>query len=223
MHINLQENILVLPICTMTSYVDNEQQWEEYYGGDGIQAKKIKTQLFEVGADKEHVYFYNYYLNNYNDQSDWSKTYAYLVIPGGDADLGTLRANQLGLVSKIRCFKGSVIAYSAGALMLYEKYFLSPNWYYKQLEYCRGLNIREMPSWLLEVHYDGTEEMDRYIFQAGSELGKEVFAVTDDGLICYDSNSKSIESVGEVYKFNEKNKQKIKGDFYKKISVNKRS
>ena len=200
MHIDSNAYIFVLPICTMKSYVDNVMQWEEYYGADGIQTKKILKELCDLGAVKERVFFYNYYLN-IDDNADWNKVYNFIVIPGGDAELGMLRAQQLGISNKIKGFNGDIIAYSAGALMLYEKYFLSPNWYYRQMKYSTGIGLNSMPPWLIEVHYDGTEEMNRYILEACNVLKKMILAITNDGLIYYDNNSGDTKIIGEVYKF----------------------
>ncbi len=207
--ITSHDNILVLPICTMTSYVNDENQWEKYYGMNGIQSRKIEEQLLQVGATKDNIYFYNYYSRSDSDVN-WNKTYSFLVLPGGDAELGTQRMIKCGIIDQIKNFRGDIIAYSAGALMLFDKYFLSPNWYYKQMQYCYGLNIYGMPSWLLEVHYDNTEEMDNYIFEACRTIGKKVFAVTNDGLICYDVDSKNVKLAGEVYEFNIEGEKLVK-------------
>lgn len=203
MHIDSNANILVLPICTMKSYVDNEKQWEEYYGTDGIQTKKILKELCGLGAEKERILFYNYYLNTYSN-ANWNKIYNYLVIPGGDAELGVMRAQQLGISNKIKGFNGDVIAYSAGALMLYEKYFLSPNWYYSQMKYCMGIGLNSMPTWLIEVHYDGTEEMNRYISEARNVFEKNIWAIKNEGLIYYDNSSGEAKIIGEVCIFDDK-------------------
>ena len=58
-----------------------------------------------------------------------------------------------------------------------------------------------MPPWLIEVHYDGTEEMNRYILEACNVLKKMILAITNDGLIYYDNNSGDTKIIGEVYKF----------------------
>lgn len=180
-----QDTFCVLPVCTMTSYVADEKDWEYYFGQDGILRKKICSALEMVGADSENVHFYNYILPEEKQKKIRLDEYTYVILPGGDAELGISRVQSSWLMEELRNYRGDIIAYSAGALMLLERYFLSPNYYYKEFSVHEGLGILHIPC-SLEVHYDHSEQMRHYIQIARDVLSFPVLAMGNEGIVFYD-------------------------------------
>lgn len=192
------DSFLVLPVCTMEQYVKDLLSWEEYFGDEGILTQKIQDQLCGAGAVRNRIDFYNYLSSE--EIPDFNR-YTCLVIPGGDAELGVERIKNKNLLTAIKNYQGIILAYSAGALMLYQEYFLSPNWYYTTIKYCRGIGLDCMPPFLLEMHYDGSESMASMIKEAGKYLNRDVYAIGDYGILFYDNYEKSIIEYGDVTYF----------------------
>lgn len=192
------DSFLVLPVCTMERYVKDLLSWEEYFGEEGILTQKIQDQLCGAGAVRNRIDFYNYF--TCEEVPDFNR-YTCLVIPGGDAELGVERIKNNKLLSALSNYQGMILAYSAGALMLYQEYFLSPNWYYTTMKYCRGIGLDCMPPFLLEMHYDGSESMAGMIKEDGKYLNKDVCAIGDYGILIYDNYEKSMIEYGDVTYF----------------------
>lgn len=191
-----EDSFLVLPQCTMPSFVSNEQEWQKYFGNNGILSKKIKNILVSCGANNEHICFYDYIINKKALLSD----YSHIVIPGGDAELGILRLIDSGLHEQMKHYSGDIIAYSAGALLLLKRFFLSPNYYYKSFSYHNGFGIAPS-NCLIEVHYDGSELMNYYIRQAIRDLHQGVYAIGDEGAITIDADTGKTRTYGNVMWF----------------------
>ena len=193
------DNFLVLPECTMPHYVSDEAGWERYFGSGGILSEKIRAALAQAGADPGRVFFHRYL----SEQPVRLSDYSCLILPGGDAELGVKRLTCQGLDRQLADYRGRVIAYSAGALLLLDQYFLSPNYYYKTFSVHRGLNI--LPGgFALEVHYNGSDEMDSYIRQGLQELDRGVWAIGNDGAMKIAPGS-PIQTTGTVQWFGPEN------------------
>lgn len=192
-----EDSFLVLPVCTMPEYVSDDMSWDRYFGEGGILQRKITAALEEAGASREKVDFYRYLSGENVTLSD----YSCLVLPGGDAELGLQRLAASGLDTQLANYRGTVIAYSAGALLLLERFFLSPNYYYSSFSTHSGLGI--IPGdFTLEVHYDGSEQMRRYVHQGIETLKLPVYAIGNLGSIRIDPDS-GIIPTGDVVYFHE--------------------
>ncbi len=186
------DSLLVLPVCTMSKYVSDEIGWDRYFGHGGILYQKITAALQQAGAAVEKISFYRYL----SDEKVILSNYSCLILPGGDAELGLNRLTALGLDKQLANYQGAVIAYSAGALLLLERFFLSPNYYYSFFSTKSGLGIIK-GNFALEVHYDGSEQMRHYI-QRGSEiLQRPVCAIGNNGSIKLDDDF-NLTTVGDV-------------------------
>lgn len=115
-----KDKLLVIPVCTMENYVWDEETWKLYFGSNGIQANKIVHELELLGANSQPIDFLNYYSDG---NSRNINIYSCLILPGGNAELGLTRMHQVGIDLEIKNFKGNIIAYSAGALLLFENFF----------------------------------------------------------------------------------------------------
>lgn len=190
------DTFLVVPVCTMPKYISSNTEWENYFGNGGKLNLKIKAALQKAGASPEHVFFYNYLSGSEVKLSD----YSCIVFPGGDAELGIKRLVTSNLIRQLATYSGTVIAYSAGALLLLDNYFLSPNYYYKTFSIQQGLGI--LPANIaLEVHYDFTDKMRSYVERAVNTLHCPVIAIGDSGAIKLNSFQGSIEPIGNVALF----------------------
>lgn len=195
---NEKDYFLVLPFCTMEKYVYNLDSWNYYFGENGKLKSKIVVQLVEAGAISNNVLFYNYLLED--QKYDWG-SFTYLILPGGDPELGLSRIRQYHLENKIKNFDGNIIAYSAGALLLFDRYFLSPNWYYSKMKYGEGLTFPNMPNYMIEVHYDNSERMLQNITIAWEHFKKPIIALGEYGSIVYDMDIKITRFVGDVFMY----------------------
>lgn len=200
-----EDTILVLPVCTMPKYVSNDIEWEQYFGEGGRLNHRITSILQQAGAISERVFFYNYLSDSNVTLSD----YSCIILPGGDAELGIDRLMKSGLDRQLAVYSGTIIAYSAGALILLDKYFLSPNYYYKMFSIHQGLGILHA-DFALEVHYDFTEKMRSYVLCAINELNCPVYAIGDSGAMKFDSQNCSIELIGDVALFDQPSNEQFK-------------
>lgn len=195
--INDKDKILVLPVCTMPVYVDDKDSWLKYYGKKGALYQKIVNELQMLGASLENVCVFNYIEDEANKNIDID-LYNYVIIPGGDAELGIRRLRDLNLIDDIINYTGDIIAYSAGALMLFEKFFLSPNWYYKEMKYATGLKLPGMPDCIIEVHYDYSDGMRTNVLEAIKHIRRDCILIGDEGVVCYDPQTFKLYFNGDV-------------------------
>lgn len=206
-HIGKDDICLVLTVCTISTFLDEKDNWEYYWGKDGKERMLIIEQLCKAGASEMNIRFFDY-LN----EKKWEENAKYLVITGGDAELGIERIKKFNLLDKIMRFEECIIAYSAGALLLLNKFCLLPNYYYKEIHYCDGIGkMKEFP-YLFAVHYDYSEKMANDIRTVSSYYKIDVLALTNKGFIIYKENDSVIRLSGDVNIYNYKNNTICEGD-----------
>ena len=171
---------LVLTVCTLSSFADEKDNWEYYWGKDGKERLLIIEQLCKAGATLENIRFFDYL-----HKKEWDENAKYLVISGGDAELGIKRIKECNLMDKILQFKECIIAYSAGALLLLDRFYLLPNYYYKEINYCEGIGKINNYPYLIAVHYDYSEKMTYNIHVASSYYKMDTLVLSDKGFIVY--------------------------------------
>lgn len=188
-----EDKILVVPVCTMERYVSNQEEWNAYFSPEGILSQKILAELGQVGAVSHNINFYNYISKDAVRFSD----YSCVILPGGDAPVGIQRLIAAGLDEQLKTYAGIIIGYSAGALLLFKRYFLSPNYYYKTFSICDGLGIISHKI-LIEVHFDRTSAMRDNIHYAIQQMGEPVIAIGNEGGIEFHPITGSVDAVGDV-------------------------
>lgn len=110
------------------------------------------------------------------------------------------RIKEFDLYDTLLQHKGVIMGYSAGAVIQFEEYFLSPDEDYPEFKYYKGLPY--LKNFYMEVHYEGNPPQDDSINRVISERGKPVYATNfRSGAIIVDNGK--IKLVGNVRTFSE--------------------
>ena len=174
------DEIWVLPACCMVCDARNEAEWNHRFSPEGKGRAPLDAVLNRLGA--VHIHYWNYYEPLTPETLRRIAGSSWIILPGGLMELGLARLRESGLDQVLLSFQGHIAANSAGALLLFDRYMVSPNAYYPAFSIEPGLG-RIRPDFFLEVHYaPGCPEQEKSIRNAQRQRGK-VYALYENGAL----------------------------------------
>ncbi|MGL4773358.1 MAG: Type 1 glutamine amidotransferase-like domain-containing protein, partial [Clostridium sp.] len=120
-----------------------------------------------------------------------------VLLTGGLPDKAVERVLEKNLLPSMQDKK--IIGASAGAVMQFKNYYISPDDDYKYFNYYNGLGFLKN-DFYIEVHYENTDIQNECIKRVLNEKANKVYAITNNGGIIIENNK--VEVLGEVHIFN---------------------
>lgn len=177
------DEIWVLPVCCMLCDAQNDSEWNIRYAPDGIGRIPLDKTLRTLGA--VNIHYWNYYQAITSSVKKTIATCDWIILPGGRMELGLSRLREAELDKVLASFSGNIVANSAGALILFDKFMVSPNDSYPTFSIENGLSIISA-DYFLEVHYESCcREQDESI-KAALEYRRAVYALSEKGTLVVD-------------------------------------
>lgn len=202
-YIHCQDQVCILPLSFYEDIKTKEQWNAEYKEGVGLQYKEHMDMFTPYGIKKEQIQWVRYFEDTQEEMKQKILASNILVLTGGAPDLYMKRIKECRLKKIIREYQGTIIGYSAGAMIQLQDYHISPDEEYNQFSYQTGLGmIKEFD---IEVHYQNTNIQNESIQKVIEEKKKTVYAIEESGGILY--QNKAIQTIGHVIKY-----QKLQGN-----------
>ena len=178
----------VIPFSFRDSRIRNAEDWDRSFGEEGNIRKGILMGFSAYGIPEENVTFVDYFRDTTESALEKVGGADILYFTGGLPDKMTERLAEFDLTDTLRRHRGVVMGYSAGALIQFDEYHLSPDHDYPQFGYYRGLGY--LSGFGLEVHYKATEVQNASIRRVIAERARPVYAthlmqgalVAEDGI-----------------------------------------
>lgn len=192
------DRICIIPVCCRSPLVTDAQSFNIFFCGKGDKGERYKNILISNGAIDSNISFINYYDSNSYTKQEEILNSDFIILPGGLMELGIKRLNDTNLVSALSEFRGTIIGFSAGAIMLFDEYLITPNKVYKELKVSKGLGILDGSKFMIDVHYDESDFQQRDAIETMCSLRKlNVFAISQSGYIIIEGDR--IASSGVKY------------------------
>jgi len=189
--------VLVTALSFRDDRIGSAEEWNNFYAPGGKYYGGIVESLTAYGIDESQIEFVNYFTDTEESAREKVLRADILYFPGGLPDKMYERISRLGLTEVMRAHRGIVLGYSAGALIQFSEYHLSPDKDYCDFGYYSGMGW--LDGFYMEVHYEGTEVQNESINRIISERGKPVYAVPDDGALIVTKHG--ITAIGPVKRY----------------------
>lgn len=183
------DKIWIIPVCCMIEEVEDRITLEKVFLTDEGQGKKYRNILITKGANPANISLLNYYdILNKDDIHDIMSS-QYIVFTGGRMELGIERLKKLGMDLLLQNYKGTIVGVSAGALMLFTEYLITPNFFYKNLTVCEGLGYIDSRRLMIEVHFSETDPAQKQAVELISvERKQPIYAIRQSGYLIVQDN-----------------------------------
>lgn len=183
-YIKPDHKVVVFPFSFRDEWIANEMDWDNcYLAPSGKYYMECVGSFEAYGLNLSQVTFLNYFKDTAQHMSKVIANADILFFTGGLPEKAVARIESLGLTESIQLHQGLKIGVSAGALMHFPNYFVSPDDDYPELLYFEGLGTIDTPRFI-EVHFD--KENKAQLAAIEDAIGhhcNSVYAIGDQGAI----------------------------------------
>jgi hypothetical protein len=170
-------------VCVLTmshgQEIPDGTTWEKLYGPGGAIYRDLVAPFGSYGIPEEQISWVSWFHDTPETAQEKLRKADVLFLTGGLPDVFFQRLQGFGLVEAIRRFQGIVMGASAGAMVQFREYHITPDEDYSTYGYYPGLGL--LNAFELEVHYTGSlvqrEAVQRYLHQRK----KPLYAMCNDG------------------------------------------
>lgn len=191
-----KERVTLVALSFRDAQVASAQDWDALYGpGHGRYYGALVAPFVAYGIAQEQIAFINWFSDTRETALSKIHQADVLYFPGGLPDRMMQRIEALGLAQAIREFQGVVLGCSAGAMIQFGEYHVSPDEDYPRFGYYKGLS--RLNGFYYEPHYEGNAVQRDAIRRVLVERKKPVYAThAGEGAIIVEKGV--IRAVGKV-------------------------
>ncbi|MDR1583060.1 MAG: hypothetical protein LBS55_07375 [Prevotellaceae bacterium] len=181
---------LVIPYSWREYEVSDIKSWNTAYARiSGVYYPELLSIAHSAGISSTDVDFLNYYQDDYNKSIAKISFAEVLILPGGMPDLFMNRIERKGLLPALQNFNGVAIGISAGAMIQFEQYHITPD-YKEYYDFSILSGIGWIRGYDVEVHYSGLEKQIKSI--------EHIKNISNIPVICLDNESGVVFEAGRT-------------------------
>ncbi len=191
--------VAVVAFSFRDSRVKCLSDWNALYSKEnGKLYNGIITGFTAYGVLKDNISFINYFSDTKETAKRKIQSADIIYFLGGLPDRMMDRINEFELKDVLLSHNGIIMGYSAGAVIQFEEYFLSPDEDHKEFSFYKG--IPYLKDFYLQVHYEGTQNQNESIKRVASERDKPVYVlIAGKGAMVVDNGE--IKLIGNCRKY----------------------
>lgn len=201
-YIKPSHSVAVIAFSFRDNRVKSLQDWNALYSKEnGRFYGGIVDGFTAYGISEDKISFINYFTDTKESAAKKIESADIIYFLGGLPDRMMERINEFDLFDILMQHDGIVMGYSAGAVIQFAEYHLSPDEDYSDFGYYKGLPY--LKDFYLEAHYENTMVQKESIRRVLAERRKTVYATSlGSGAILSDNGN--IKLLGNVKVFEAK-------------------
>ncbi len=194
-YLHPQSKVVAIPFAFRDSRVHTQADWDALYSPEhGRLYPGITDSFAAYGIPRENITFLQYFADTPETARQKVTEADVLYFLGGLPERMAQRLEEFGLTALLAAHPGTVMGYSAGALIQLAEYHISPDEDYPEFTY--GCGIPYLHDFYVEVHYEDTDVQNYSIARVLAERGKPVWLIRGNSAIIVDNGA--VHTVGEV-------------------------
>lgn len=178
--------VLIIPWSYHEGWIDSEEEFDEHYRKGKEEFEDIAKEFMNYGIPRRNINVLHYY----RDPVKKCRTKIYhadiLFLTGGYPDRFLYRIDQKHIRRSIQKFPGIVMGTSAGAMIQFDEYHVTPEEEGQDYEYHEGLGL--LSGFDIEVHYEDSYEHLASLITDLKLHNKPIFALPNWGGMIVDGD-----------------------------------
>jgi peptidase E len=197
-YIKASDIVLVVAFSFFERQFLNEESYQEFYSKGGEYYEKMVNTFSAFNIPEKQIKWLNFYQDNHETAIEKIKQADIIYFPGGAPDLMMSRIQEFSIKEALESHRGLFIGSSAGAMIQFKQYHISPDGDYYKFSYEEGLGL--LSGFSIEVHYRRRKKQKSGMRKVHRAYGHDIYAIPDDGAIIVDQKSvKCIQSARKIY------------------------
>ncbi len=185
-YIKPTDKVVIIPFAFREDEITNSDEWNKLFDKKGKYTSGMIKSFEPYGISESNFDVVNYFSDSKDTARKKVLKADILYFTGGLPDKMMCRLKEFELVEHIRKHKGAVIGLSAGAMIMLDKYHITPDKDYPEFIYQKGLGI--VSRFDIEVHFDNTPVQLESINHSIKETKLPVYAISDGGALIINNN-----------------------------------
>lgn len=148
--------VLIVPLSYHEDWIKNERDFDSHYLKGKDEYEDIAKEFRNYGIKDRNIQIVHYYRDSRRKIRSKFYNADIIFLTGGYPDRFLYRIDQLNIREFICSFKGIVMGTSAGAMIQFDKYHVTPEEEGQDYEYHEGLGL--LSGFDIEVHYEDSFE-----------------------------------------------------------------
>lgn len=196
------KKVFILAFSFAAEYINSPEEWIQAYGQpEGEYYTPMLKALTSYGVGEEEISWGNYFEDSPRALQAKINEAEVLFLPGGAPDEFFDRLKEKNLIDAIQQFKGTILGFSAGAMVQIQDFHIIEDDHYKEYSYHEGLDL--LTDFDVEVHFEKDDStMQASIQRCLKEKKKVVYGIRNAGAVIVEGDS--ILTLGEVEKYEKK-------------------
>lgn len=178
--------VLILPLSYDDGWINDAFEWKEKYGWGAAEHKDIVRPFRSYGIKERSIRWINYYEDDHETAAKKIKWADVLFFTGGYPGWMLQRLYDFGIFEDIINFDGVIMGTSAGAMIQFDEFHLTPEEDY-EYQYYEGLGL--LSGFDIEVHYEEDLNHITSIIRCIEDTGKPVIAMPNEGGLLIDGEN----------------------------------
>lgn len=178
--------VVVIAFSFFAKQIRNKDEYDAFYHLEGEYIQKINNEFSFYGINSKQITWISYFSNEKEEAFKKIKNADILYFPGGSPDEMMERINEWNLSEVIENHKKIYMGSSAGAMIQFQTYHISPDFDYKTFQIKNGLNL--LNDFIIEVHYRRRIKQKKAMRKMRKTYLKPIYAIPDDGCLIFHNN-----------------------------------
>ncbi len=190
-YISAKMKVLIIP------WAYNKGEASKYKAGSDY-INKLILDFMPYQIMPEQIEVLDYEKDSYEQMVDKIKKQDIIYLPGGEPELFYDRIREKGISEFIKKNANIVIGSSAGALIQFKQYHLTPVKGSKEIAFNQGLGL--LDNFRIEVHYENTKAKNKNLDKVMEMAPIDIYCLYDDSMIIIENGSK-IYNLYKAFKY----------------------
>ncbi len=192
-----KKKVAILAFTAPEEFERSKDDWEKLSGKEGKFSREIILAFESFGVSVDDMVWLNYFDDTLPNLVKKLEESQVLFIPGGAPDEAYNRIVNQGLLDILKKYEGTIIGFSAGAMLQIDEFHITPDDHYP--EYCYHEGLGYITDFDVEVHFENEAIQRSAIERVLRETNKSVYAIGDKGLLMKDGEK--VTCFGDVQHF----------------------
>jgi peptidase E len=183
-YLKATDRVVIVNLSFFLFHLPDEASYRAFYDQGSRYYDKMINSFAPYGIKEKNIVWLDYYKDSSDQAKEKIQNADVLYFPGGAPDLFMERIIERDLKQTIEAHQGVMIGSSAGAMIQFKHYHMTPDREYRSFAYGEGLAW--IDDFAIEVHYRRRKKQKKAMRRVHKDGTHDIFVIPDEGLIIYD-------------------------------------
>jgi len=175
------DRVTVVNLSFFPFHLPDKESYGAYYHKGSEYYEKIVNAFAPYGIPESSITWIDHYNDTTGTALKKVNEADILYFPGGAPDLLMSRMEHLGIVEAVNRHDGLVIGSSAGAMVQFKTFHVTPDNEYRTFVVHTGLDM--IGNFAVEVHYRRRKVQKKAMRRIWKKTRKDIYVIPDDGAV----------------------------------------